>query len=39
MGVKRWKKKTEERSILKDALVKIYGLYAKEEKEVWNEDG
>jgi hypothetical protein len=35
MGVNRWRKKAEDRSvwadILKEALVKLYGPYAKEE--------
>jgi hypothetical protein len=38
MGVKRWKKKAEDRSvwtiILKEALVKLWRLYASEEEVV-----
>jgi hypothetical protein len=35
MGVKRWRKKAEDRSewtLLKDGLVKLQGLYAYDEK-------
>jgi hypothetical protein len=37
MGVKRWRKKVEDRSIwaiiMKEALVKLQGPYAKQEEE------